>query len=90
MGRGVCPALGFHCVGCLRRGAGWWSLVGSTGGPNTDGLGPGGVQRSPILFSSTNRGLVLCVSAKTAQLCSVQDSVGPGESLCPVGGGLSY
>lgn len=41
------------------------------------------------LFSSTNQGLVLCVSAKTAQLCSVQDSVGTGESLCP-GGGSSY
>ena len=47
------------------------------------GLGLVGSDGSQSLFSSTNWGLFLCVSAKTAQLCSMQDSVGTGESLCP-------
>ena len=83
VGRGGCPALGFHCVGYLRQGAGWWSPVGSTGGPDTDGLGPGGVRRFPILVLLYELGPFSLRLSKDCPAVLMQDSVGTGESLCP-------
>lgn len=53
--------------------------------PMTDGLGPGGVRQSPILVLLYELGLVLCVSAKTAQLCPCMTLWGLG-SLYVLGG----
>ena len=53
------------------------------------GLGLVGSDGSQYLFSSTNWGLFLCVSAKTAQLCSCRTPWGLG-SLYVLGRGGGF